>query len=106
VPEQPVQEVTDNNSQGAHVISAISRDEEAGGVILDSISNAAEPAPDVYVQIVSGTSLAHAVHGGKIGDVELERNHDAANAENNTHGPRQGTRVKRPNVRTQGPEWM
>jgi hypothetical protein len=62
VPEQPVQEVTDNNSQGAHVISAISRDEEAGGVIQDSISNAAEPAPDVYVQIEM-TSTSNGVGG-------------------------------------------
>jgi uncharacterized protein (DUF1919 family) len=58
------------------------------------------------IKDVSGTSSAHAVHGGKIGDVKLEREHDAANAEDGTHGPRQGTRVKRPNVHTQGPEWV
>jgi hypothetical protein len=62
VPEQPVQEVRDNDSQGAHASSAISGNEEAGGVIQDSMSNASEPAPDVYVQIEM-TSTSNDVGG-------------------------------------------
>jgi hypothetical protein len=62
VPEQPVQGVRDNDSQGAHVSSAISRDEEAAGAVRDSISNASEPAPDVYVQIEM-TSTSNGVGG-------------------------------------------
>lgn len=68
VHEQPVQEVVRDNddySLGAHVSSAISRDEEAGAM-QDSMFNAAsEPAPDVNVQIEM-TSTSNGVGGGAL----------------------------------------
>jgi hypothetical protein len=54
---------------------------------------------------VSNTPVVATEQGGKKGDVEPERGHDVAKTEEATHGPKRGTRARRPNMRVQGPEW-
>jgi hypothetical protein len=60
----------------------------------------------LQLDCVSNTPVVATEQGGKKDDVEPEHRHDVAKTEEATHGPKRGTRARRPNMRVQGPEWV